>query len=98
MSALRNPIVLRDKELEREFQEACEDAWHCPYCGETDGEPLYLEGRSPSRWYNGEEGDPGEDGFDGCTLCDPRKRTREQEAAEIAAFYGNSEGGGICPF
>ena len=69
-----------------------DDAWRCQYCDETGGEPLDLEGRPMSRWYNGEEGDPGCDGFDGCTLCDPRKAALKREAAEIAAFYGNGNG------
>jgi hypothetical protein len=79
---LAEPPLLRDED----------DAWRCPYCDETGGEPLDLEGRPMSRWYNGEEGDPGCDGFDGCTLCDPRKAALKREAAEIAAFYGNGNG------
>lgn len=71
------------------------DKWMCPHCGESDGQPLYLAGRSPSRWYNGEEGDPGEEAFDGCTLCDPRKPGRDAEGGvipEALALLGWDEG------
>ena len=63
----------------QQFEESVQDVldWAdmpvCPYCGERGGEPVIYEGRSPSRWYNGEEGDPGDMGGEKCTLCDRRQ-------------------------
>ena len=75
--------------VQREAMEILEkysddEAWHCPNCDEVGGEPVYLEGRSPSRWG---DGDDGYDSFDGCSLCDPRTPRMSAEEAEAEAMF-----------